>query len=115
MHVDTNSNLHSHNVRSPLSNQQEITGYGNEGEGDSGDDWVVNPVKGSERFWLRGDEVFLEHKDTGKFLGCSDQAKFTRNNCGRNCPVMNHLEAFGRDGKDSFTRWSTELGIYLSL
>ena len=62
------------------------------------------------------EEVLLEHKGAGKVLGCSDQAKFSRNSCGMNCPLMNHLEVFGRDnGMDSITRWSTALGIYLPL
>lgn len=114
-HVETGTNLHSHAVRSPLSNQQEITAYGQDGAGDSGDNWIVNPARGSENYWKAGAEVFIQHVDTGKFLGCSEQAKFTRNNCGRNCPVMNHLEAFGRDRKDDFSKWSSDIGIFLSI
>lgn len=115
VHVETGANLHSHNVRSPLSNQQEITAYGDEGKGDSGDDWIVNPARGSGQFWMRGEKVYIQHADTGKYLGCTEQAQFSRGNCGRSCPVMNHLEAFGRNGKDTFTTWSTELGVYLSI
>jgi dolichyl-phosphate-mannose--protein O-mannosyl transferase len=114
-HMETGANLHSHNVRSPLTSQQEITAYGSEGEGDTGDNWIVNPARGSDKYWTRESEVFIQHVDTGKFLGCSEQATFSRNNCGRNCPVMNHLEAFGRDGKDEFTKWSTDIGIFLSV
>ena len=114
-HVETGANLHSHNVRSPLSNQQEITAYGQEGSGDRGDNWIVNPARGSEKYWKRGADVHIQHADTGKYLGCTEQAKFSRNNCGRNCPVMDHLEIFGRDRKDDFTKWSSDVGVFLSI
>jgi len=35
-HALTKKNLHTHNVRSPLSNKQEISCFGNDGDGDSG-------------------------------------------------------------------------------
>lgn len=40
-HVDTKKNLHSHNFQSPLSGNQEVSCYGDKGEGDSGDNWNV--------------------------------------------------------------------------
>lgn len=47
-HVETKKNLHSHNFQSPLSGNQEISCYGEKGEGDSGDNWMVvcsgNPI-----------------------------------------------------------------------
>jgi dolichyl-phosphate-mannose--protein O-mannosyl transferase len=112
-HVNTGSNLHSHNVRSPLSQQQEVSGYGENTAGDSGDDWVVQPARGSAKYWEKGEFVYLQHADTGVYLGCTTQAQFTQRNCGHNCPVMNHLEVFGRNSKDSFTKWKTDAGIFL--
>mmetsp|Transcript_4282 Transcript_4282/g.4898 ORF Transcript_4282/g.4898 Transcript_4282/m.4898 type:complete len:219 (-) Transcript_4282:169-825(-) len=112
-HLNTNSNLHSHLVRSPLSNQQEVSGYGNSGEGDSGDDWVVQPARGSEKFWEKDQFVYFQHADTGMYLGSTEQAQFTTRNCGHNCPVMNHLEVFARKSKDSFTKWKTSVGVFL--
>ena len=36
-HVTTGQNLHTHGIKSPLSNQHEVTGFGGgEGEGDGG-------------------------------------------------------------------------------
>jgi dolichyl-phosphate-mannose--protein O-mannosyl transferase len=90
-HLRTGANLHSHNVRSPLSSQFEVSGYGGEGEGDGGDDWIINPVRGSGTHWKRDEEVVIQHVDTSHYLGCTEQAQFTRQNCGHNCPVMNHL------------------------
>ena len=56
-HVDTMRNLHSHEVKSPLSSQQEVTGYGQgDGKGDHGDDWVVECTG---KFWRRDETVRL--------------------------------------------------------
>jgi dolichyl-phosphate-mannose--protein O-mannosyl transferase len=93
-HLRTGANLHSHNVRSPLSSQLEVSGFGENGEGDGGDDWIVNPVRGSGTHWKRDEEVVIQHVDTSHYLGCTEQAQFTRQNCGHNCPVMNHLVRF---------------------
>jgi len=113
-HLETGCNLHSHNVRSPLSSQQEITAYGADGQGDGGDDWVLYPVSGvSDKYWRKDQEINLRHDQTGKFLGCTEQARFTRNNCGHNCPVMNHLEVFGRGEKDGHIKWKTSIGVFL--
>lgn len=40
-HLATSKNLHSHFFSSPLSSNQEISCYGEEGEGDTGDHWQV--------------------------------------------------------------------------
>lgn len=40
-HLATNKNLHSHHFSSPLSSNQEISCYGDNGEGDTGDHWTV--------------------------------------------------------------------------
>mmetsp|Transcript_5826 Transcript_5826/g.8670 ORF Transcript_5826/g.8670 Transcript_5826/m.8670 type:complete len:218 (-) Transcript_5826:281-934(-) len=112
-HLETGRNLHSHNVRSPLSQQQEVTAFGEGSDGDDGDNWVVNPNGGSGSYWKKDQMVVLAHAVSGKYLGCTDQAKFHRNNCGRNCPVMDHLEVFGRSSRDKFTTWKTSVGVYL--
>jgi dolichyl-phosphate-mannose--protein O-mannosyl transferase len=113
-HLRTGANLHSHNVRSPLSSQLEVSGYGEDGQGDGGDDWIVNPVRGSGTHWKTDEEVVIQHVDTSHYLGCTEQAQFTRQNCGHNCPVMNHLEIFGRKAADSFTKWKASLGVFLN-
>lgn len=40
-HQATSKNLHSHHFSSPLSGNQEISCYGDDGEGDTGDHWNV--------------------------------------------------------------------------
>lgn len=111
-HLRTNRNLHSHLVESVLSRQQEVTCYGvGDGLGDTGDNWKVE-CKGS--YWKRGLPVRLLHVDTHKYLGTSKQTEFNQNTCGRNCPIMNHLEAFGRGSADANTLLKAEHGIYVS-
>ena len=113
-HVQTTCNLHSHTMRSPLSGQQEVTGFGERGEGDRADDWIVQPKRNSkDHYWRIGDDVFLKHSDTNMYLGSTDQAKFTQRNCGHSCPVLNHLEVFGRNSADTFCHWKTTTGVYL--
>lgn len=117
-HLESGVNLHSHQKRSPLSGQQEVTGFGENGEGDTGDDWVVNAksnTNGSDdKYWRIGSNVQLMHFDTKVYLGSSEQAVFNAQNCGRGCPIMNHLEVFGRRSADSFTTWRTDTGIFIS-
>ena len=40
-HMETSKNLHSHNVRSPLSQKNEVSAFGDDGEGDDGDDFKL--------------------------------------------------------------------------
>lgn len=60
-HLATQKNLHSHHFSSPLSDMQEISAFGEEGEGDSGDDWMV--ICDGEA-WDRNQDVMLRHVDT---------------------------------------------------
>lgn len=62
-HMATKKNLHSHLFTSPLSDQQEISAFGDDGEGDSGDNWVV--ICDGE-FWDKQDSIMLRHVDTDK-------------------------------------------------
>eukprot|EP00339_Tiarina_fusa_P015099 CAMPEP_0117080922 /NCGR_PEP_ID=MMETSP0472-20121206/57071_1 /TAXON_ID=693140 ORGANISM="Tiarina fusus, Strain LIS" /NCGR_SAMPLE_ID=MMETSP0472 /ASSEMBLY_ACC=CAM_ASM_000603 /LENGTH=228 /DNA_ID=CAMNT_0004808713 /DNA_START=103 /DNA_END=789 /DNA_ORIENTATION=- len=111
-HLSTLKNLHSHEVRSPLSRQQEVSGFGaGDMNGDNGDDWTV-VCKG--KYWKREEMVQFQHVDSGKYLGASSTVKFTHQNCGHNCPILNHLEVFGRTQKDSYVSWVVEMGVHLS-
>ena len=60
-HVATKKNLHSHHVSSPLSGKQEVSAYGNNGDGDTGDHWMV-VCPGD--YWERDEPIMLKHIDT---------------------------------------------------
>lgn len=118
MHLHTRSNLHTHGIRSPLSNQHEVTGFGQDGEGDTGDNWEVvcdsgGYFSGASEYWTREEPFQLKSTGTKRFLGASSTVKFTEQNCGRGCPIMNHLEVFGRKSTDSYAQWKVELGVHL--
>ena len=116
-HLTTQSNLHTHDIRSPLSNQHEVSCFGESGVGDSGDDWRVvcdGVTKNRALYWVRDAPVQLRSVATNRWLGASSTVKFSESNCGRGCPIMNHLEVFGRDGNDSYSHWTVEFGVHLS-
>jgi hypothetical protein len=110
-HLLTRNNLHSHNVPSILSKQQEVTAFGQgDGQGDGGDNWRVECTSST---W-RVDEPFrLFHIDTGKYLGAAPNVQFNQQTCGSQCPLMNHLEAFGRASVDKYTLLRVQQGIHI--
>ena len=122
-HLETQKNLHSHNVKSILSSQQEVSAFGSgDGRGDGGDNWRVDCLESSgrpitsdgKRVLKRGLPFRLYHRDTGKYLGSSKNLEFNVNTCGRNCPIMDHLESFCRKGADNFSVLKISQGIHIS-
>lgn len=113
-HPDTEKNLHSHLVRSPLSRQQEVSGFGESMEGDTGDDWILVCGNSSDKVLERAKKFHLQHVDTRRYLAASSEYKFNQQNCGGGCPIMNHLEAHCRSSADKYTEFKVELGVHLS-
>jgi hypothetical protein len=73
-HVRTTRNLHSHGVRAPRSDkQQEVSCFGNWGNGNSGDNWQVEEIDGDEEVWQWGSIVKLAHEETGLVLHSHDE------------------------------------------
>jgi dolichyl-phosphate-mannose--protein O-mannosyl transferase len=72
-HLTTMKNLHSHDQKSPLSRQQEVSAYGTgDGLGDNGDDWKLIC---STAYWKREAMVQFLHVDSQKYLGASSTVK----------------------------------------
>lgn len=99
---------------------QQVTGFGQDGSGDSGDDWKViceggGYFSGTSEYWNRNTPIQLKSVATNRYLGASSTVKFTEQNCGRGCPILNHLEVFGRTQNDSYSHWKVEQGVHLSL
>ncbi|KAJ8915624.1 hypothetical protein NQ315_003408 [Exocentrus adspersus] len=101
-HVETKKNLHSHYFQSPLSGSQEISCYGDNGEGDSGDNWVV--VCSGEN-WRRDDAVMLKHVDTQMYLSASGRT-FGR-------PINGQMEIIGVHSSTGSVHWQAMEGVYL--
>ncbi|CAM9349133.1 unnamed protein product [Choristocarpus tenellus] len=113
-HVLTGKNLHSHFFTSPLSRQQEVSCFGESGEGDTGDTWVVECTRSSDEAWVRGGQVRLKHKDTKRYLQASTGSKFNSGNCPNNCPILGQLEVSGIQTAGSTTTWTADQGMYLA-
>ena len=101
-HLSTGKYLHSHLFSSPLSNNQEVSAFGENSVGDSGDNWRI--VCDGD-FWERGDEVAMKHSDTDAYLSTSGQAY------GR--PINGQLEIVGIFRNDASTKWQAAEGIFI--
>jgi len=104
-HIQTKKNLHSHHFTSPLSAQQEISAFGEdgkEGTGDTGDNWEV-VCKG--KYWLRDNVVQFRHLDTDVYLSASG------NTFGR--PINGQMEIVGSSSLDSTTYWQSSEGVFI--
>ncbi|UJR37470.1 hypothetical protein I4U23_030173 [Adineta vaga] len=103
-HVTTRKNLHSHNYLSPLSNNQEVSGYGEDGVGDEGDRWKVDCTTKND-FWLRKDPVRFQHVVTGKYL------HLTGDTYGR--PIHGQKEISCYSYANSQNLWKVDAGVYI--
>ena len=110
-HISTGKNLHSHLFKAPLTGNQEVSAYGENGEGDTGDNWEVICEAGEE-YWRRGGLVQFKHIDTGKYLYTTESAEFTQNNCGGGCPIMGQREVSSTGVNDKKSKWMTGQGVY---
>ncbi|XP_037948234.1 stromal cell-derived factor 2, partial [Teleopsis dalmanni] len=101
-HLTTRKNLHSHHFSSPLSNEQEVSAYGNDGVGDTGDHW---DVVCSNESWMRDAHVRFRHIDTGAYLAMSGKSY------GR--PISGQMEIVGVHSMHHGTRWTTAEGLFI--
>jgi dolichyl-phosphate-mannose--protein O-mannosyl transferase len=106
MHVNTRRNLHTHPFPSPLSGQQEVSAYGEDGYGDDGDIWEVQLLK--SKVWKRGESVRLFHSVTRKFLHSHASHRFMGN------AVGGQQEVTAFPNKNSENVWYAEDGLYMS-
>jgi|UniRef100_A0AC35FXK1 dolichyl-phosphate-mannose--protein O-mannosyl transferase len=103
LHVTTKCLLHSHDFPGPLTkNYQEVSCFGKDGEGDTGDNWKVIC---SNEIWTEDEEVKLKHVDTGKYLSISGQ-KFGR-------PISGQYEIVGVSSPSYSAVWRVAEGIFM--
>ncbi|KAJ3435281.1 stromal cell-derived factor 2-like protein [Anaeramoeba flamelloides] len=101
-HLTTRKNLHSHQYKSPLSNNQEVSVYGQNSRGDSGDNFqlVLENCK-----WHRDKAIILKHEKTNAYLADSSKQY------GK--PVSGQTEICTLKNNDSqSTKWKATYGIY---
>jgi len=110
-HLQSQKNLHTHHIPSAISRQQEISGFGENGEGDHGDDWRVLC---NGKTWQKDQAVRFEHVGTSAYLSASKNFMFNEQNC-RNCPILNHMEVAGTRRMDETSYFKASIGIFLSV
>lgn len=103
-HVTTRRNLHSHNYPSPLSNNQEVSAYGEDGVGDDGDRWKVVCTTKND-YWLRKDPIRFQHVVTGKYLHLSGDTY------GR--PIHGQKEISCYSYANNQNLWKVDAGVYI--
>ncbi|XP_013872366.1 stromal cell-derived factor 2 [Austrofundulus limnaeus] len=101
-HVNTGRNLHSHYFTSPLSSNQEVSAFGEEGEGDHLDEWAVQ-CGGS--VWRRDEAVRFRHKSTEALLSVTGEQY------GR--PIHGQTEVHAMSGPTQHSLWKVMEGIFI--
>jgi len=101
-HLSTKRNLHSHLFQSPLTHNQEVSAFGEEGDGDTGDNWIV---KCSGKQWDRNDKIRFKHADTSKYLHAS-QRQYGR-------PIAGQHEICAYHNEDASNLWLAQEGVYV--
>uniref|UniRef100_A0A8C5MX38 Stromal cell derived factor 2 n=1 Tax=Leptobrachium leishanense TaxID=445787 RepID=A0A8C5MX38_9ANUR len=102
MHVNTGRNLHSHHFSSPLSGNQEVSAFGDDGEGDILDDWTVLC---NGEFWQRDEEVRFRHASTSALLSVTGEQY------GR--PINGQREVHGMSYTSLNNYWKAMEGIFM--
>ncbi|PKK18041.1 stromal cell-derived factor 2, partial [Columba livia] len=101
-HLGTGRNLHSHRFTSPLSGNQEVSAFGEAGEGDYLDDWTVVC---SGTYWARDGEVRFQHASTEVFLSVTGEQY------GR--PIHGQKEVHGMAASSQNNYWKVMEGIFM--
>ena len=113
-HVETGRNLHTHDFQSPLSRKQEVSAFGEEGEGDSLDNWRINcEAPTPSGIWMRASKVALQSPVMGSYLHTHSSALFDSRNC-PGCPIIGQQEVSAVPRPSSAAHWFADKGIFLT-
>lgn len=100
--MKTGRNLHSHHFSSPLSNNQEVSAFGERGEGDDLDVWAVQ-CDGVN--WDREDSVRFKHVGTDVFLSVTGETY--------GHPIRGQREVHGQATPTPHSYWRTMEGVFI--
>ncbi|RUS88909.1 hypothetical protein EGW08_003348 [Elysia chlorotica] len=101
-HVATMKNLHTHHFQSPLSHNLEVSAFGDNGEGDEGDNWMIVC---SDKYWSRSQRVRIKHITTDHYL------HVTGDTYGR--PIHGQREISAYPNLNDLNYWQAAEGIYI--
>lgn len=102
LHVSTRRNLHSHHFQSPLSRNLEVSAFGEEGEGDEGDHWVITC---SGKYWSRNEKIRIKNVVTEHYLHVAGDT-FGR-------PIHGQREVSGYPTPSEMNYWQAAEGIFI--
>ncbi|KAI8881956.1 hypothetical protein K501DRAFT_252238 [Backusella circina FSU 941] len=103
-HTNTKSYLHSHNHKSPLSNQQEVSCYDGQ---DQGDNWKVECLEKGDKYWIREKPIQLVHQESNTYLSSFQQHQFGQ-------PIPGQLEVACAKGASKNSVWMAQEGVYFA-
>ncbi|XP_036385240.1 stromal cell-derived factor 2-like [Megalops cyprinoides] len=101
-HMNTGRNLHTHHFVSPLSGNQEVSAFGENGEGDDLDVWMVQ-CSGSH--WERDDAVRFKHPSTEVFLSVTGEQY--------GHPIRGQREVHGMTSANHNNYWKAMEGVFI--
>ncbi|XP_029492950.1 stromal cell-derived factor 2-like protein 1 [Oncorhynchus nerka] len=101
-HMTTGRNLHTHHFSSPLSNNQEVSAFGENGEGDDLDVWRVQ-CDGS--IWERDEAVRFKHVGTDAFLSVTGEQYGN--------PIQGQREVHGMGTANQNNYWKAMEGVFI--
>ena len=112
-HVMFSKNLHTDGkYKAPFSNNQEVSLYGNQGEGDIDDDWII-VCNDEQQDYLKGGTIFtLKNAETNTYLHADRKNVYNENNC-RNCAVIGHKVVSSSSTRNPFCNWKV-VGVMFS-
>ncbi|KXN71579.1 hypothetical protein CONCODRAFT_69742 [Conidiobolus coronatus NRRL 28638] len=103
-HIQTTKHLHSHpNVQSPISQLQEVSGFGSDTQGDDNDLWIIekfdyNGQKPSGN-WNCNEPIALKHLKTNQYL-------FSHERNYQLCGLTQNEVACSGSGRDENNKWN---------
>ncbi|XP_024384044.1 stromal cell-derived factor 2-like protein [Physcomitrium patens] len=100
-HARTRKWLHSHEHRSPITGNLEVSAFGGDEQSDSGDYWKLE-IEGKGSVWTLGQQVRFLHVATNGYLH-SHNKKFSQ---------LDQQEVCGVTRKNSDNLWTAAEGIY---
>ncbi|KAM6954148.1 stromal cell-derived factor 2-like protein 1 [Aplochiton taeniatus] len=101
-HMKTGRNLHSHHFSSPLSNNQEVSAFGENGEGDDLDAWAVQC---DSDVWERDEAVRFKHVGTGVYLSVTGE-QFGH-------PIRGQREVHAMSSANQHNWWRAMEGVFI--
>jgi hypothetical protein len=98
-HTLSRKNLQSNlDYKSALSQRQEVSTFGYNGDGTSDDDWVIECTTDEPVY--TDVTIHLKHKNTGSYLAAETKDYvFNDNNCRGFCPIKGDREVHGSRNK----------------